>query len=427
MNIYYDNRNTGQGKSYDIVNYIQCHIEHNKLLMLVPNISNQEDIKKIFDKKNNELKFLKNAYFLNDKIMPTNEKIDGRIAINEEQYEKEKNNYYGKLAEFKAQEIVGNDNLIIDEIDKTLGILSIAQSASDYYVYSYDTAQDFTFYYKEDNKYYKLIYKTDRLFFDNLRDLLKHKQKHEKLNFINEDFKNTIKDIQSLNLAQGAWQITDNKELKLRTNLFELLSKFKNIYLLGATKNTLVNRYIAFLKEQGFNEKSLPYEAVPYKQNIEIVLNYIENNDYQDNSLVIVNNQASATKLKKLIGWRKNIHIEYINNSKLIGSNNYKDIKNLYLHFDLTNVKPAPCHARNSYLSKIGNFGIITDDELNNWLNNYDYMQPDFNIQTKNRVKQAIGRVNRGYGVKNIYVLENSDIEQIAINTINEINKINTT
>ncbi len=266
MKIYYDKRNTGQGKSYDIVSHIQNSLTQSKLLMIVPNISNQEDIKKMFDyqsnKLKNELKFLKNAYFLNDKIMPSNDNPNERIKISEEQYEKNKNNYYYKLTEIKAQEITENNTLIIDEVDKTLGILSIAQSANDYYVYVYDTAQEFTFYYEEDNKYYKFNYKTDRLYFDNLRDLLKHKKQNEKLDFISEDFKNMIQDIQSLNLKQGAWQITDNKELKLRTNLFELLSVFENIYLLGATKNTLVNRYINYL-----TEKDLKKQTYPMRQN----------------------------------------------------------------------------------------------------------------------------------------------------------------
>ncbi len=52
-------------------------------------------------------------------------------------------------------------------------------------------------------------------------------------------------------------------------------------------------------------------------------------------------------------------------------------------------------------------------------------MQQDFNIQTQNRIKQAIGRINRGYGIKNVYVLEGSNTEQIATKTIDDLNKVN--
>ena len=182
--------------------------------------------------------------------------------------------------------------------------------------------------------------------------------------------------------------------------IMNLVKSDGHIIVCSATSNnhvqSLVNECIKI---------DLPYDSTPFKNNIDFELILYDKDNYKeiDKSLIIKESKSSSWNNRLIVKNIKTTKMTYLQDSNLVGSNDYNDYTTFIFDFKFFNVKQAPCDSRLSFYSKIGNGFLKTDDDIKKLTSSYNSFETEFKQQIKNKIIQSIGRLNRG-GISKKYI-----------------------
>jgi hypothetical protein len=153
---------------------------------------------------------------------------------------------------------------------------------------------------------------------------------------------------------------------------------------------------------------NLPYDDKPFINPITFNLIQYKDKDYKETgkSLIIKESKSSSWINRKQVKSYRTNKMTYLQDPNLVGSNDYSDYETFIFDFKFHDVKQAPCNNRLSFYSKIGNGFLKTDKDIKKLTSTYQSFESEFKDQIKNKIIQAVGRLNRANGikVKNIYV-----------------------
>lgn len=383
-----------------------------------------------------------------------------------------------------------SDILIIDEIDRTLASLSLKEQSNKLYylhlpkVFNIEDYSTFENHYPEfdnwldsfiEDKLYNLKL-TDNYFntqiikklhkktiLDKYKDIVTNtvigpsnkyrnylldseaslskisgKINYTKINIFLEDY-NRCKnnDVETPVLYVVESPIDNSDEYKLYDSRDGKIIFFENIHkvvenlvkkdglIIGcsATKNKhvtdLINECI---------EVELPYCSDKFVNPIKFTLIMYEGSDYKEKgkTLIIKESKSSSWNNRNSINNKLTTKITYLQDPNLVGSNDYSDYDTFVFDFKLHEVKQAPCHARLSFYSKIGNGFLKTDEDIKKLTSSYFSFDKEFKDQIVNKIIQAVGRLNRKSKdvndkyvyVKDIHIFEL--IKEVINNKLNQ-------
>jgi hypothetical protein len=204
--------------------------------------------------------------------------------------------------------------------------------------------------------------------------------------------------------------------------IMNLVKSDGHIVVCSATSNnhvqSLVNECIKI---------DLPYDSTPFKKSIDFEISLYDKDNYKeiDKTLIIKESKSSAWNSRLSIKNIKTTKMTYLQDSNLVGSNDYNDYTTFVFDFKFFNVKQAPCDGRLSFYSKIGNGFLKTDDDIKKLTATYNAFDTEFKQQIKNKIIQSIGRLNRGNISKKYIYCKDDYIYAIVKDVIQ--NKLNQT
>lgn len=198
---------------------------------------------------------------------------------------------------------------------------------------------------------------------------------------------------------------TDDGQIVFFENVYKIVTKLvkQDGLIIGCSATQ--NEHVKDLLNDCLSV-NLPYNDKPFNNPIKFNLIQYKDKDYYeiDKSLIIKESKSSSWNNRLNINNIYTTKVTYLQDPNLVGSNDYSDYTTFIFDFKFHEVRQAPCHARLSFYSKIGNGFLKTDNDIKKLISTYKSFEPEFKDQIKNKIIQAVGRLNRANGITEKYI-----------------------